>query len=493
VPWDDAPPKPEEIAPVKAGAGWDATPPEPEELGTQSFGQKALGMIGTGAKYLDSVTGAPMRAGISAAQEGKNPLPAAAHQFANMNEEAPTGKDIVARAGVPNEEIPYTAEKFDPKDPNFYRQFNDPTYGHPKATYTVNPAGVAGAGMELAANPLNFAGPVAKAAGKVAEYALPVAEEAAGAAKPSALSSFANRKALSAAGYTGADLKKLGGRAEQLGAWANEKKLIGPLTTARGAAARAQSIMDDTGEAMGALLKSADTSGAVPVDGTAVGLKLLEDPEITASRGVPGPAGKMYEIAKGVATQLADRGEMGLVDAHEYRMLIDKGMKRAFKQGRDALQPGEAEVLWKVRDILNNSMNSSVNGLRGHTADALKSLNRDYSNAASIYGVASKRADTVAGHDIFSLKDIAAGLGVGHMSPYAPSKSLPVAIGAGLASKAARTYGPALMSTGARVGAGLLEDTPGLLQGTGAATEIGRGVGSMGLIPARVPAQDKKK
>lgn len=54
---------------------------------------------------IDSVTGAPTRSAIGAAQSGKNPITAFANQFSEDPNQAPTGKDIVVKAGVPDRRI----------------------------------------------------------------------------------------------------------------------------------------------------------------------------------------------------------------------------------------------------------------------------------------------------------------------------------------------------------------------------------------------------
>lgn len=76
-----------------------------QTLGTAeppSFGQKALGVVQKVGETIDKYTGAPTRAAISAAQNTENPLSAFASQFGQDPSLAPTGKDIVKKAGVPD-------------------------------------------------------------------------------------------------------------------------------------------------------------------------------------------------------------------------------------------------------------------------------------------------------------------------------------------------------------------------------------------------------
>lgn len=136
----------EKAAAPSAPAAFDPDAYIGEKLGakdkpSESTASKLWGAVVAGAKKVDSYTGAPMRAGIAAAQDADslNPVKwaqvgaeAAGKQFGANPDEAPTGEDIVKKAGV-SEGIP---------------------------------AKVAGFGMDLAANPLNFVGMGTSAIGK---------------------------------------------------------------------------------------------------------------------------------------------------------------------------------------------------------------------------------------------------------------------------------------------------------------------------------------
>lgn len=121
------------------------------------LGSKLLGLLGAASKKVDSVTGAPFRAGISAAQSSDQPsnIPsdfakAFGKQFAESPEAAPSGEDIVKKG-----------------------------FG-----LEGTPAKVAGFGMDLAANPLNFVAPTASLVGKGvdAAKAIPLAGDVINAA-----------------------------------------------------------------------------------------------------------------------------------------------------------------------------------------------------------------------------------------------------------------------------------------------------------------------
>lgn len=166
--------------------------------GDEGLFTKAAHAVGTAAKALDSVTGAPARAAIYAAQNDKPILSAAWNQFGNMTDDAPTGKDIATKAGLSS-------------DPGASAQrvstLSDPSFGPAsdrmamvKLGSTMSPAGVAGAGIDLAANPINFAGPISKIAGKAAESLEPIADAIAVTKKPSseAIQAAAKRLGFSA-------------------------------------------------------------------------------------------------------------------------------------------------------------------------------------------------------------------------------------------------------------------------------------------------------
>lgn len=125
-------------------------------------GAQALGLLGDVSNRIDSYTGAPTRAAIGAAQNADTPLDipgdafsAAKKQFGANPATAPTGKDLVKRAGVPdvNLEVPLPYPEM------------------PGAKGSVNPAGVAGFGMDVAANPLNLAGEAVTGAKSLSKFA----------------------------------------------------------------------------------------------------------------------------------------------------------------------------------------------------------------------------------------------------------------------------------------------------------------------------------
>lgn len=116
-----------------------------------SYVKPALGLVQSAMNKVDSYTGAPMRAGIMAAENAPDlssvpgaVVSAVKNQFGADNSTAPTGKQINAPLGIPDTEIPAGFSAISPALA-LARYFGyKPTY-----------ADVAGAGTEMAANPLN--------------------------------------------------------------------------------------------------------------------------------------------------------------------------------------------------------------------------------------------------------------------------------------------------------------------------------------------------
>jgi hypothetical protein len=126
-----------------ADLGFDPVQPPAEEGGLAQLGVDALKGLGRGivavGRRVDSVTGAPTRAAIGSLQDGGNPLAAFAGQFGEDPELAPTGKEIAAKAGLSTQE-----------------SISLPMVGLDLKPIRVSPAGVAGFGIDVAADPTNF-------------------------------------------------------------------------------------------------------------------------------------------------------------------------------------------------------------------------------------------------------------------------------------------------------------------------------------------------
>jgi hypothetical protein len=259
----------------------------------------------------------------------------------------------------------------------------------------------------------------------------------------------AGEKSTSAIGATKADMKRLGEKgAERLGNVALDEGVVTPFSTPKSIAEKASHAKESVGEQIGNLIKGADDAGAAKIDGSKIGLELLEHPDVIAAKTTPGGSG-LYESASREAETLAQNGEMSLSDAHALRRRIDQNIN--FNKRRSDLKPGEQEVLYKIRDALNNAINEAVNAVRGGgEIDALKKANASYSNLSRIEDMATNRMAMNSSNRTISLTDTIAG------AAGASTGNPALAVGLAGANKLGRTFGKSLQATGARAASNTL-------------------------------------
>lgn len=133
-------------------------PSQPFQTAEPGLLESAVNGIAKVGKAIDSVTGAPTRAAIAAAQNGDflGALPAFAHQFADDPDKAPTGHDLALKAGLSDKHaVAMTGAQRDAIDAQ-----NDLTFAGPKPMRAPNkdlvawsPADVGGAALTVAADP----------------------------------------------------------------------------------------------------------------------------------------------------------------------------------------------------------------------------------------------------------------------------------------------------------------------------------------------------
>jgi len=123
-----------------------------KELGMGAV-ENVLVPIGRAA---DSVTGAPTRAAVSAAQKGQNPISAFTRQFAEDPDSAPTGKEIVQKAGVGDSAL---SDAF----PGIYNQSGEGWRLQKGGILDPTASGAVGLGADFAVDWTNFIPPVALA------------------------------------------------------------------------------------------------------------------------------------------------------------------------------------------------------------------------------------------------------------------------------------------------------------------------------------------
>lgn len=145
--WERVPVENWEKAPL------DSEKPDEWDNLIQEYGIPALQSVGAGithgfgkvAQALDKVTGAPIRAGVYRAMQGKpeEAFGAAIQQFGEDPTKAPSGKDIAYEAGLSKEPYIRTPIIMNP-------------YTGKEGTLRVSPAGIAGGAIEMGLDPTSY-------------------------------------------------------------------------------------------------------------------------------------------------------------------------------------------------------------------------------------------------------------------------------------------------------------------------------------------------
>lgn len=116
----------------------------------KGIGSTILDGVITVGKEIDSVTGAPTRKAIGALMDKENPLTAFAGQFGEDPDRAPTGKDLAKRIG-------FTDKPMSEDIPGLYSETGDEWLKFKKdGPMDWSPAGVAGFGVDVLADPTNL-------------------------------------------------------------------------------------------------------------------------------------------------------------------------------------------------------------------------------------------------------------------------------------------------------------------------------------------------
>lgn len=263
----------------------------------------------------------------------------------------------------------------------------------------------------------------------------------------------------------------------KLGQKALHEKLIPVFGTAEKIGDRASSVKKEVGEELGALIDSADAAGAPKVSAAMEALKLSDDPEIVKLKKIPGMEGIAERVDRVLNTLYSNGDELSLRGAQELRRDIDQTINFAKKSEElKGVQP----YLYKIRDALNDAMNDSVNQIQGENSNALRAINRRYSDLARIEEVANKRLAGDLANRAIGLTDTIAGAGGASVGATMGSATgIPgAAFIGGLAgaggNKLARTYGPALDARTSNLIANLLgagnSGLSGVLGSPGAST-----------------------
>lgn len=220
----------------------------------QEVGRYILGGLNKVGQTIDSYSGAPTRAALGSLQNDPSDWSGAASafgkQFGADPNLAPTGKDIAARAGLStdpilspeHQRIAATLMKMNPV--GFLADRILP--GSIQYAASASPAGVAGMGVNVAADPLTYVpiGDIAEGAGKLAK---------------GALSSEAEKLAVKATGATG---KQAAEFAPDAGRQLLDRGLVKFGSSAPAMADRAADALEASGKNIGDVLSQLDAQGA---------------------------------------------------------------------------------------------------------------------------------------------------------------------------------------------------------------------------------------
>lgn len=255
------------------------------------------------------------------------------------------------------------------------------------------------------------------------------------------LRGFAEKNAAGAIGITKAVRKKMGDAASKLmGREALDEGVINVLSTPGGISKRTGKLKEETGETIGGLIKGADVAGASKIDTIEQALKILDDPEILSSRNTPGATG-MYDAALRETETLARNGELTLEQAHKFRRALDKSIN--FNKKRMDMKPGEQEVLYKIRDTLNDAISAGVDSTKMAEGGALKAANKRFSTLSKIEDIADNRAAMNDSNRSFGLTDTLATVG-GLATGGTPASKVAWGAALGGVNKFARTFGDSI-------------------------------------------------
>lgn len=179
APRSGTPSREEMIAALQAQDAASAGPKPEDDMGTTEKAVRAVGefvapVVAPVGRFVDRFTGAPVRAAIGAAQRGENPAEAYMNQFGGAPENAPTGKEIAQKAGLGETSLSDVV-------PSLYDKSGKGWALRKGGMLDPTASGAAGAGIDIAADPLNFVGvgeiadaakPLARAAGKTGKFAV---------------------------------------------------------------------------------------------------------------------------------------------------------------------------------------------------------------------------------------------------------------------------------------------------------------------------------
>lgn len=422
-------------------------------------GRTALSGFGAVSRAVDSVTGAPVRAGIGALQNGRGVVGAlddAADQIAEDPDKAPSGKDIAEKAG-------FSA------DPTI----KSPVIINPwkKSDNMLSPAGIAGGVVEAATDPTTYipgvamekgAGLALKGAGKiappVAEYLARIAEER--AVKAGTGGNISALRKMAGATAKGSDAEQAYTKLRSIGkdllstdeaggpavGWLDKAKDVGEKASAKAdfyghKIGDVASQMDQAYPKQAATAVSAASGGSV--DGKDIAQRIMDYAATVPPHGEGKTVqNRLIEEAK----NFQDRGPMSFKEVH------DAKQQYPYKtMSYDALISNQ-DATNKIKSILTQTMDDAAKA-GGEAGGVSPELAGQYKEARSKYSSYRPEADAAGDQALKSLSNrfvspssYGTGLAAGVASAAKHGVSAPAfvaAVAAGTANKVATERGSA--------------------------------------------------
>lgn len=425
--WEDLPLENEEQQKIAS---------RPQSL-VERAGRAGLETLGKASRAVDSVTGAPVRAGVSAAIKGENPFKAGYEAFGRDPAKSPTGKDIAAQLGLSTEETiksPLTLNPWDDK------------------ANMLSPAGIAGGLGEAALDPLTYVpgvavakgakygiGQAGKVAPKVTNYLRGIAEDRAVKAG-TGQSIKAIRDVARSSGKGAIDIDKAEKNLRQVGRQMltpdeTGKPVVGWTSDVKDIARNTADRKERIGSKMGELRKNIDE---IEPGGAVSGWDIAKDLQDNVIPKIPKTeAGKALRTR--VQKEIDNLKDMGNLTFEEAQRL-----KNSFQY-----KPEAADALISNQDITNDIYNSIGRSMEKGVEGAAnfpginQSLMKQYPDLKKQYGAMSQmskassdRAMKDLSNRFVSPSDYGAG-GMGAVTSLATGSTGPGAMVAGAAASGA--------------------------------------------------------
>ncbi len=423
-------------------------------------GQMALEGVNKVSNTMNKFVGAPIRAGIGALQEGEDLHGALSRASGQIGEDpnlAPTGKDIMATAGLPADETVNTHLKLNP---------------FTGESLKVSPAGVAGGVLDAAIDPTTYIG---LGAGEAAEKGLQMAPELASYLEEKA----GNRAVKAATGESRAAIRKAAGVSSKGGKISTMEKnlaesgsalldsdeaggpVIKPLSTAKDIADAAAQKQQYFGQKIGEVGEKIDS--AMP---NAVSGQNIADAMVNYAASIPETEGGKALQAKILAEAQNFQGkQLSFKDAQAF--------KNQFKyepQASDALISNK-DVTNKLQGIISDEMDSTVDALKNDLSPETLGNYQDYKNRYRVYKNAAEAASQNSMNQLsrrmISPSSHGLGLTVGMgtlLNTGSPAKAALAGAGAAGANMLALGRGSSLAATTAKAVADRVAAAPAAFQ-----------------------------